>query len=114
MAGDKDQATVALQVLIRDALRRHDYAEAKAEIEKMRPYTKGNASVGELLEHIGKANEQGIETIQIGGISTGQRNEYLPGVSADGKRLYFCGRDRDDNLGGEDVYVTERDKTELE
>lgn len=110
MAGDKDQATVALQVLIRDALRRHDYAEAKAEIEKMRPYTKGNASVGELLSIVGKANEQGIETIQIGNIKSGNGNEYYPIVSADGKRLYFCGRDRDDNLGGEDVYVTERDK----
>lgn len=36
-------------------------------------------------------------------------NEYVPVMTADGSKLYFCGQDRYDNLGGEDIFVSEHD-----
>ena len=39
-------------------------------------------------------------------INTATGDEYVPVLTADGKTLYFCGSDRDDNLGGEDIYVS--------
>ncbi len=39
-------------------------------------------------------------------INTESGDEYVPILTADGKTLYFCGSDRDDNLGGEDIYVS--------
>ena len=35
-------------------------------------------------------------------------DEYAPVLTADGYTLYFCGHSRADNLGGEDVYVSEK------
>jgi hypothetical protein len=33
-------------------------------------------------------------------------HEYAPVITADGKSLYFCGRGRRGNIGGEDIFVT--------
>lgn len=40
-------------------------------------------------------------------ISTTASREYLPIISSDGKMLAFCGRDRADGLGGEDIFISE-------
>jgi len=33
--------------------------------------------------------------------------EYSPLISADGQHLYFCGKRRDDNIGGEDIFLSD-------
>lgn len=33
-------------------------------------------------------------------------SEHLPNLTADGKTIYFCGSNRDDNLGLEDIFVS--------
>jgi len=33
-------------------------------------------------------------------------HEYAPVITADGKTLYFCGRGREGNIGGEDIFVS--------
>jgi len=35
-------------------------------------------------------------------------SEYAPVISANGKVIYFCGRNRDDNLGNEDIFISTR------
>ena len=44
-----------------------------------------------------------VPTALPNGINTKAR-EYVPQLSGDGKTLYFCGEDREDNIGGEDLY----------
>lgn len=39
-------------------------------------------------------------------INTVEGNEYAPVISADGKTLLFCGRYRNDSIGGEDIYIS--------
>lgn len=41
-------------------------------------------------------------------INTPDGNEYSPVISANGKHLYFCGMNRPDNLGNEDIFVSEK------
>ena len=35
-------------------------------------------------------------------------DEYAPVLTADGRTLYFCGHGRKDNIGGEDMFVSEK------
>ncbi|MCQ2975233.1 MAG: OmpA family protein [Bacteroidales bacterium] len=37
-----------------------------------------------------------------------KNNEYAPVLTADGMTMYFCGYNRPDNIGGEDIFITKR------
>lgn len=108
MANDKDLAYVALQVLIRDAVKAKDWDKALQTANKYRSVMKGNSRYNELLETLNRPLNTEIKIKNIGATNSARGNQYYPVISADGKKLYFCGRDRDDNLGGEDVFVSER------
>src|SRR5574344_259952 len=43
-------------------------------------------------------------------INSKDGNEYAIAVSADDKSIYFCGRDRKDNIGGEDIFYSQKTK----
>lgn len=47
-----------------------------------------------------------IVTVLGSSVNSKEGSEYVPVISADGKTLLFCGKYRDDNLGGEDVYIS--------
>jgi outer membrane protein OmpA-like peptidoglycan-associated protein len=53
------------------------------------------------------APEEGIKMVNLGGAINTQYHEYCPVISPDMKKLYFTGRDREDGIGGEDIYVSE-------
>ena len=50
----------------------------------------------------------GQDTIptRVENINTYDGDEIVPIITIDGKTMYFCGENRDDNLGFEDVYVS--------
>tara|TARA_B110000285_G_scaffold95090_1_gene108495 strand:+ start:1149 stop:3956 length:2808 start_codon:yes stop_codon:yes gene_type:complete len=39
-------------------------------------------------------------------VNSEEGQEYTPIITADGNVLYFCGRNRNDNIGGEDIFVS--------
>ena len=41
-------------------------------------------------------------------VNSPKGNEYAPVISSDGNTLYFAAKDRPDNIGGEDVFVSHR------
>ena len=41
-------------------------------------------------------------------VNSTKGNEYAPVISADGNTLYFAAKDRPDNIGGEDVFISHR------
>lgn len=47
-----------------------------------------------------------IKMNNMGGNINSLGKEYSPVITPDMKKMYFTGRDRDDNIGGEDVYVS--------
>lgn len=105
MASGKDLSIVALQVLIRDAVKAKDWDKALQIANKYNAVMKNNKHYHELLEVLKRPLNSGISIRNIGITNSKKGNQYYPIISADGKKLYFCGRDRDDNLGGEDVFV---------
>ncbi len=108
MASDKDLAIVALQVLIRDAVKEKDWEKALQTAKKYAHLLGKNPQYKELVSVLEKPLNPSIAIKNIGATNSKKGNQYYPIISADGKKLYFCGRDREDNLGGEDIFVTER------
>lgn len=47
-----------------------------------------------------------IKMYNMGGNINSLGKEYSPVITPDTKKMYFTGRDRDDNIGGEDVFVS--------
>jgi outer membrane protein OmpA-like peptidoglycan-associated protein len=44
-------------------------------------------------------------------VNSSEGSEYVPVMTGDDNTLYFCARDRNDNLGMEDIYVSEKSKS---
>lgn len=107
MASDKDLAIVALQVLIRDAVKAKDWDKALQTMRKYGHVLGNNPLYKELVTVLERPLNPSIAIKNIAATNSKRGNQYYPIISADGKKLYFCGRDREDNLGGEDVFVTE-------
>jgi outer membrane protein OmpA-like peptidoglycan-associated protein len=55
---------------------------------------------------IASAPDQQVTVKNLGATVNTEKEEYLPVLTADDGQLYFCGRMRQDNLGYEDVYVS--------
>ena len=53
-----------------------------------------------------KAPEKDIKSYNMGGNVNSMGREYGPILAPDMKKIYFTGRDREDNIGGEDIYVS--------
>ena len=53
-----------------------------------------------------KATEKVVVTRMSEAINSTEGSEYVPVISADGKTLLFCGRFREDSVGGEDIYIS--------
>ena len=53
-----------------------------------------------------KATEKVVVTRMSEAINSTEGSEYVPVISADGKTLLFCGRYREDSVGGEDIYIS--------
>lgn len=68
-----------------------------------------DADYRSLLATLQAPVEPNIKAMPMGnGINTPKGDEYSPVVSADDKTLYFTGKKRTDNLGGEDIYTARK------
>ena len=105
-AGTED-GYIALQHLAAPYINKRDWKKA-AKI-----YSDNKVKFPSMTDRLDKiialllAPETGIRMINMGGNINSMGREYVPVISPDMKRLYFTGRDRDDNIGGEDIYVSD-------
>ena len=68
-----------------------------------------DADYRSLLRTLQAEAEPNLKTVPIGkAINTPKGDEYSPVISADDKTLYFTGKKRPDNLGGEDIYIAQK------
>lgn len=108
-----DIAFVALQRLIEQPLKKKNWQEANTTLKRFEElFSKnGKNQVTELIQLINGpiANVQ-IQSLK--GINT-LTDEYAPVPSIDGKKLFFCGKDRKDNYGGEDIFVANNVKQQF-
>lgn len=107
-AAPREKAFVALQRMMA-----HDIASKnwKAALNTMNTYS---AFFGQKSKHFNdlmatlKAEwDNSVKINNVGvGVNTLEGGEYAPVISADDKLLYFCGKGRENNIGGEDIFVS--------
>jgi outer membrane protein OmpA-like peptidoglycan-associated protein/Mg-chelatase subunit ChlD len=99
---DKDLTYVILQRLISPFLEKNDYKGALKFIDGL-SIDKNSKFYKNISALLSSPIDYSIKPAALKGLnSTG--NEFSPVPTADEKRIYFCGQNRTDNLGGEDIY----------
>ena len=103
-AAPRETAYVALMKILAPLFSAKDWKSAKRQLQKYHTYFKNEPRFAQLLTILDKKDEK--ITIQVlSQALNSTADEYMPVVTADGKTMYFCARNRDDNLGGEDIFM---------
>lgn len=109
-ASASDHAFVAVQRVISDYLNKKDWKSAILKLEYFKPlfYNRPD-NLNDLIELLKTPVDKSIVVNNIGyNINTTVGGEYVPVISADDKLIYFCGKNRKDNIGGEDIFVSQK------
>lgn len=107
-AAPRETAYLALMKMIRPELKNKNYEKAIQILEKNIMYFGGDDKRIKNLISILKEPETGIKAQGISPIINTDAWEYSVVESADGNKIYFCGRNRPDNLApqNEDIFVS--------
>lgn len=96
-----------LQELIDDDVSHKRWSEALAKVEKFQPVFGSDYRYNNLLRVLREEDDPKILAKPIGdGVNTPDGSEFAPAVSADGNMLYFCGTNREGNVGKEDIFLS--------
>lgn len=108
-----DIAFVALQRLIEFHAKTKNWAEATTQLKRFESLfnATGENKVSELIGILNNVDAP-VQIQGVKGINT-LTDEYAPVPSIDGKKLFFCGKDRKDNFGGEDIFVAGNQKQQF-
>ena len=106
LAAPREKAFVALQRMVSKDINQKNWQVA---INKVINYTSyfgdKNKKIVDLINILKAKSDNSIKTIAFPSqINTKEGGEYTPVITADERYIYFCGRNRKDNIGGEDVY----------
>ncbi len=109
-AAPLEPAFVCLQRIMYKDISEKKWENAIDTLEKYKIYFKTDPRIDGLIKILKNKNLI-IDAKNISPLVNTDAYEYAPVISADGEYLYFCGRDRIDNLGLEDIFVaTKKDK----
>jgi outer membrane protein OmpA-like peptidoglycan-associated protein len=101
-----EDAFIALQYLAAPYIFKHDWKKAvkvyEDNLNKFSPIEDRILKIIEILSDSAK----GIRLQNMGGNINSLGKEYSPVISPDSRKLFFTGRDREDNIGGEDVFIS--------
>lgn len=111
-ASGKELAFVALQKLINNDISSKNWQNAIAVLNKFESNFKNDSKFKQLKETLKEQINSSIKIEQLTSINTEIGEEYSPVVSGDSRNLFFCGYNRLDNLGGEDVYVSRKENND--
>ena len=100
-----DVTFLALQKIISNDLYRKKWSKVLREIKKYENYFIDFKKYNDLKKLVEKEFDSSIKAKNLSIINT-NNNEYNPVITADDKKLYFCGSNRPDNIGLEDVFVS--------
>ena len=101
-----EDAFIALQHLTAQAINKREWKKAiKIYEDKKARFPNMTDRIDKIIELL-SAEEKGIKIYNMGGNINSLGKEYGPVLSPDMKKIYFTGRDREDNPGGEDVFIS--------
>ena len=106
LAAPREKSFVALQRMVSKDINQKNWQVA---INKVINYTSyfgdKNKKIVDLINILKAKWDNSIKTIAFPSqINTKEGGEYTPVITADERYIYFCGRNRKDNIGGEDIY----------
>lgn len=105
-AAPKSIALKALISMCRNPIDATNWNEAAKIFKKYRSDFIGNKAYAKTLLLLEEYVMDDFKKISFGAkVNSEEGQEYIPIVTADGNVLYFCGRNRNDNIGNEDIYV---------
>ena len=109
MAAPKEKAFVVLQKLISQDVATKNWTKALKTVNTYRPYFgTNNKKINELIRLLSAPTDRTIVVNEFPEIiNTKEGGEYSPIITADNKYLFFCGKNRPNNIGGEDIFVSE-------
>ena len=112
IAAPHESAFVALQRMISPYIKAKNWKLAAEKVKIYSPYFENNfRKTKDLLTLLENDIDKSIKISSVGlGVNTDTGGEYVPVISADDKLLYFCGKDRKNNIGGEDIFVSKKIK----
>lgn len=110
LAAPREKAFVTLQRLISLSIDKKDWKSALLTTKSYASYFGiENKNISDLISILAVKQEKAIQIYSANNLfNTNKGGEYLPILNWDEKLLYYCGRDRDDNIGGEDIFVSEK------
>jgi outer membrane protein OmpA-like peptidoglycan-associated protein len=110
LAAPNEKAFVTLQRIISPYVKAKDWNNAVLEVKSYEIFFQNRMKqVSDLISTLEKLLDNSIKVNSIGNtVNSNYAKEYSPIISADDKSLFFCGKDRKDNSGGEDVFVSKR------
>lgn len=106
-AAPRIQAFEALQVYLMEYINAKNWTKA---LEISLRYTlkfAGNSMYTNFIDVLKKDDKIVLPKILPETVNSPQGHEYSPVISATGNKLFFAGMSRPDNVGGEDIFVSE-------
>ena len=104
-AAPKELAYVALQKVLANDIESKRWKSALKALKKLKPYFKGSKKVQNLETILSSEYDRSIRAVNLTAINT-SGDEYQPVISANNQILFFCGNNRYDNIGMEDVFTS--------
>lgn len=101
-----EDAFIALQHLAALHIFKRDWKKAVKVYEDNKAKFPGMEERFDKIIEILNTTHKGVRMQNMGGNINSLGREYGPVVSPDGRKIFFTGRDREDNIGGEDVFVS--------
>lgn len=105
-AAPKEKAFVALQRMISIDLNKKNWTGALTKVNLYKPFFgEKNKKIDNLISILTAKWDPTIKIQSFGPeVNTKEGGEYSPVISADGRYIYFCGRNRPDGNRSEDIY----------
>ena len=104
-AAPRELAFVTLQRIISPSLFSKNWQAAIDTLNKYKKYFNNDVRIKKMIDIL-SAPLNNLKAKSISNIINTKGHEYAPVVTVDNKTIYFCGRNRKHNIGGEDIFVS--------
>jgi len=110
LAAPNERSYVALQRLISSDIKYKNWYNALKTVKTYQSYFgDDNKKIIDLIHLLEAEWDYTIKIYSLGTfVNSKTGGELSPVISIDGRELYFCGKNRVDNIGGEDIFKTEK------
>lgn len=99
-------ALLALRNGVSSYMASGQWSEAKRIVASYTDVFGNDHAYRDFLRILSEPYDKSIKPVNLGKNINTSDGEYVPVISADGKTLFFTGQYRNDNLGGEDIFVS--------